>query len=143
VIICACDPGATGAIACLDMFSLFNLVDMPSPNDLADLLRTLKPDLFVLEKVNGIPGQSASAAFNFGHATGEVWGIVTALEIRRERVSPAVWKRAMMAPADKEASRQRASELMPASSHLWPLKKHHGRAEAAMLALYAQRTFTS
>jgi hypothetical protein len=29
---------------------------------------------------------------------------------------------------------------MPAAAHLWPLIKHDGRAEAALLALYGLRS---
>ena len=39
-------------------------------------------------------------------------------------------------PADKNASRRRASEFFPDCADQWKLAKHDGRAEAAMLAWY-------
>ena len=54
-------------------------------------------------------------------------------------VPPQVWKRRFNLTSDKDASRARASELLPAHAHLWPLKEHDGRAEAALLALYGAR----
>jgi hypothetical protein len=52
---------------------------------------------------------------------------------------PSVWKTAMKAPKDKKAARHRASELLPGLKHLWPLAKDDGKAETALLALYAER----
>jgi crossover junction endodeoxyribonuclease RuvC len=42
-------------------------------------------------------------------------------------------------PAGKDAARARACELLPRLADRWPLVKHHGRAEAALLALYGIR----
>jgi hypothetical protein len=44
------------------------------------------------------------------------------------------------APAGKDGARARASQLIPSAAHHWPLKKHDGRAEAALLAFYASRS---
>jgi hypothetical protein len=52
-------------------------------------------------------------------------------------VTPSIWKPAMKVPADKEEARVAASRMMPDFAHLWPLKKHDGRAEAALLSVYA------
>ncbi len=41
---------------------------------------------------------------------------------------------------DKEASRLRAQQLFPSAD--LRLKKHHGRAEALLLAAYGQPTYT-
>jgi hypothetical protein len=42
-------------------------------------------------------------------------------------------------PKAKDGARARASQLLPAGVQLWPLVKHDGRAEAALLALYGVR----
>jgi hypothetical protein len=52
-------------------------------------------------------------------------------------VRPAVWKRALGQGKDKEACQLRAMQLFPSAN--LRLKKHHGRAEAFLLALYGQR----
>jgi crossover junction endodeoxyribonuclease RuvC len=51
-------------------------------------------------------------------------------------VSPAQWKRAMHLTSDKEQSRARALETFPVCAHHFARKKDHGRAEAALIALY-------
>lgn len=95
--------------------------------------------VFYVEAVGGRPGQSGSAAFNFGHGYGALRMAALAAGMRIETVAPAVWKAAMRAPKDKTASRHRASELFPGCAGLWPLKKDDGLAEASMLALYGSR----
>jgi hypothetical protein len=42
-------------------------------------------------------------------------------------------------PKAKDAARARASQLLPQAAHQWPLKKHDGRAESALIALYGAR----
>jgi hypothetical protein len=146
-MILACDPGLSGAFfwrgdvadmptyakdkrRCIDERGVFALVED---------YRDAGAVRLVIEDVHGAPGQSAPAAFNFGYGVGIIIGAAIAAGLELERVAPQVWKRALKVPADKRASRARASELLPAFSHLWPLAKHDGRAEAAMLALYAER----
>lgn len=99
--------------------------------------RVLGAELFIGERVGGLPGQSAAGAFTFGYGCGALFAFARALGFRIERVEPSIWKRAMRCPADKQAARARASELFPRHSHLWPLKGDDGKAEAALLALYA------
>ena len=50
-------------------------------------------------------------------------------------VSSSVWKRALEAPADKEAARLFAGRLFFSSIH-WQRKKDHNRAEAALIAAH-------
>lgn len=54
-------------------------------------------------------------------------------------VTPQVSKKALAAPAAKDGARARASQLLPAHAQLWPLKKHDGRAESAMIAVFGLR----
>jgi hypothetical protein len=54
-----------------------------------------------------------------------------------EIVEPSAWKKYWHLPGkDKEAARQRALPLFPAAHTLLARKRDHGRAEAALLALY-------
>lgn len=156
-MILAIDPGLRGALARYDGEHL-SILDMPTTvrqlasgkvrdtiNE-AELVRlvglaALEADLLVMEQVGGIPNQSASGAFTFGRGVGVIIGATISIGLRREEVHPATWKGALRVPADKRAARARASELLPAYSGLWPLQKHDGRAESAMLALYAWQVF--
>ena len=95
-----------------------------------------------IEDVSGVPGQSGPAAFNFGYGVGVVRTAALAAGIAVKPVHPSVWKRQMKVPSGPKKSkavRALASDLLPAWAHLWPLEKHDGRAEAALLALWAEK----
>jgi crossover junction endodeoxyribonuclease RuvC len=157
-VILACDPGINGAFAYYDGTAL-SIRDMPTYVAKAGARRTdrrfideaaavnlvrsasLDARILVIEQVGGIPGQGASSAFVFGRGVGLIIGAAHAFGLRIEQVPPATWKSALRVPADKRASRARASELLPSYSHLWPLQKHDGRAEASMIALYGWQIF--
>jgi len=62
------------------------------------------------------------------------------LETPTNLVTPAAWKKAMKVAGEdegKEQCRALALQLFPACAASFALKRHHGRAEAALLALYA------
>lgn len=92
-----------------------------------------------IEEVNGRPGQSASGAFTFGQGYGAIRMAAIANGLTIEAVPPARWKSTMKVSADKDATRERAKLLIPTHAHLFMRKKDDGMAEAALLALYAQR----
>lgn len=162
MLILSADPGLTGAIASYDtVLGDLKVHDMPvlkkatatSVRHVLDeveilVLLGMYGDLgakhFFLEQVNGMPGQSAPRAFNFGWGYGALRVAVMASGMQLHTVPPATWKNAMRAPKDKLSSIQRASELMPHNAALWAKgtgdqAQRSGRAEAAMLALYAER----
>jgi crossover junction endodeoxyribonuclease RuvC len=151
-LIAGIDPGLEGAICVYDGYRRLEIVDMPTltasktgkrdidPHALADLLRsTLRPHHAFLERVGAMPGQGVSSMFNFGKGYGIVVGVLAALQISFTAVRPDIWKRVTGTATAKDASRVRASQVFPASTALWPLKKHHGRADAALLAYYGYR----
>jgi hypothetical protein len=74
-------------------------------------------------------------------ATGTLEAAVTCCHVALSIIEPSRWKAFHGLPrgADKEHSRQRALQLFPSSHHLLNLKKHHGRAESALIALYVGR----
>ncbi len=157
-MILACDPGIHGAFAYFDGTALA-VRDMPTFTTkmgkrntdreridearLWTMIRSARREasVFVIEQVGGIPGQSAPAAFTFGHGVGAAVGMAIAAGYQIERVAPSQWKSALRVPADKRAARARASELLPAYSELWPLQKHDGRAESSMMALWGWQVF--
>ena len=75
--------------------------------------------------------------FTCGLGMGVWLGILAALALPHSRVRPQVWKKAFSLGKDKEAARLRAMQLFPGAE--LRLKKHHGRAEALLLARYGQR----
>jgi crossover junction endodeoxyribonuclease RuvC len=89
-----------------------------------------------VEQVGSMPGQGVSSVFAFGKCFGILLGVLAARSVPLTLVAPVRWKRALNVPKAKDAARARASQLMPQAAHQWPLKKHDGRAEAALIALY-------
>lgn len=120
----------------------------------------------IIEKVQAMPGKpskfkadageksqsmGATSAFNFGKGFGIWLGILAAFKMPFEQVHPATWKKQLMqgmnidpdAPDSvrKDAGRIRAIELYPHAHSDLNLKKHHGRADALLLAEYGRRTY--
>jgi crossover junction endodeoxyribonuclease RuvC len=79
--------------------------------------------------------------FSFGKNYGTWLGIMAALKIPHQQVSPATWKKSILSDMGKEkdASRVKAMQLFPNSQRDLYLKKHHGRADALLMAEWARR----
>lgn len=92
-----------------------------------------------VELVGPMPRQGVSSVFSFGKSYGVVLGAVAACHIPLTLVSPVQWKRALQVPRSKDGARARASQLLPEAAHQWPLQRHDGRAEAALIGLYGVR----
>ena len=84
-----------------------------------------------------MPGQGTRSMFTIGYGYGLWIGVLATLQIPYTNVRPGIWKRALTLGKDKEASRLRAMQLYPGAD--LRLKKHHGRAEALLLAAYGLR----
>ena len=156
------DPGLTGALALITQERLVHLVDLPTMAEgkagktmlnayhLGKMVNWAQQQAGVhtlvaaVERVNAmpsIPGKDgirrtlgAASGFSLGRSLGIIEGVLGTCEVPCELVSPGVWKRHFNLGSDKEESRARAIRLYPtAELHL---KKHHGRAEALLLARY-------
>jgi crossover junction endodeoxyribonuclease RuvC len=92
-----------------------------------------------IEMVHSKPGEGVSSAFNFGFGTGALHGLFAAHFLPIQIIAPVKWKRALACPADKDAARERASQLFPRHAQNWPLAKDDGKAEAALIALYGSK----
>lgn len=143
----AIDPGVSGALAVLHGRQLVAVHDMPTrekkgrrrvdADKLAEIIRPLGIEHAFIEDVHSMPKDGHVGAFAFGRSAGIPEGVLAALGIKRTHIAPSVWKTAMKASANKTRSRARATQLFGArAAALWPLAKHDGRAEAAMLGLY-------
>ena len=116
------DPGASGAIAVIDgAGQIVSIDDMPTllvrvgktdrkriaAARLAQLLEQTAHDTVtvVVEKVWGMTGQSASAAFTFGYGAGMIEGVSAALRLPMAPVTPQAWKKSAGIAADKGAAR--------------------------------------
>lgn len=147
------DPGASGAMVLLQSGDISHVADMPilkirrGKTDKAEvdgaavafLVDLHKPDVAVIERVGGMTGQSASAAFNFGRAAGVVEGCIRSAGIRLEFVSPVTWRKGLNVNPGKDGSRAMAMNLWPASAENFKRVKDDGRAEAALIAEWFRR----
>lgn len=160
-LIAGIDPGLGGAIALIkEDGSYFDVIDMPvmSSGTHATVKRRVnacevskylsgKSLSFTLdtrichaciERVASRPGEGVCSVFSFGHSAGIVEGVIAAQNIPYTLVTPAEWKREFgLLHGDKEQSRTKAIQLFPQAP--LNLKKHEGRAEALLLALYLWR----
>lgn len=160
MLIIGCDPGINGAIAALDNGRLAAVHDMPTlsikvggknrnvvdENQLNVVIRGLLAECvvggndhhFVLEEVGAMPNEGAVGAFSFGRGYGAIRGVLAGLQVPRTHIRPDIWKRQLKLRKGKDASRQRAMELFPEWTKNFSLKKHDGRAEAALIAYWAR-----
>jgi crossover junction endodeoxyribonuclease RuvC len=154
MIICGIDPGLSGALAffdpatgnldVLDMPTLLagvrgkRILDEDAVARAVDIRSSALTHAFV-ELVGTRPGEGAVGAFSFGQGYGLLRGVLAAHFVPRTYVRPAVWKKALSVPAQKDGARARASELLPRYAGCWTRVKDDGRAEAAMIAVYGAR----
>jgi len=143
------DPGAGGALSFYDGEELI-LFDMPVYEiakgktkrkrvDFAMLCKIImeqKPDHAYVELVSAQFGNGAASAFSFGCAVTCVDNALIVCKVPVTYITPQTWKKTMACPADKDAARLRASQLMPNHAHNWDRKKDDGRAESALIAYY-------
>jgi len=139
------DVGMTGGLAFYDGTELI-IYDMPvfqrnktKRVDCHALDRIIQGqgvvDHVFIEQVNAFK-MGATGAYNFGWSCGVIEAIVACHGIPFTYVTPQKWKKVMACPKEKDGARMRASQLLPQFAHNWDLKKHHGRAESSLIALY-------
>ena len=145
------DIGFTGAISYFIDEEPFEVFDMPvlkvgSKRELDDL--KLKEILFgiqeekcmaYVEKQQSMPGDGIASTARFMTGYGQVLGVLTGLGIPKTLVHPRSWKSKMMKDMgkEKEASILRCKQLYPEFAQKYlTLKKHHGRADAILIAAY-------
>lgn len=90
----------------------------------------------IIEQGGVRPQNGRVGAATFWLGLGIVRGVLAANFVPIEVVSAAVWKRSLKLTGDKDASRLRASAVFPRWADQWSRVKDHGRAEAALIALY-------
>lgn len=148
------DPGFSGAIALLDPVSwTLEVHDMPVLStskgktvlNFRSLAEILGPPagartIAVLERVSAMPGQGVSSMFRFGACAGALEMGVVGFGYELFDPTPASWKKHFKLSSDKDVCRGLACQRFPKASSLFARKKDDGRAEAALLALWAVET---
>lgn len=152
MIVVGVDPGIRGGLAIVAVEDgaaprLVEAIDVPvigiSAKERVDAIaiRTWlsKHDVqhAFIERAQALPKQGSSSGFKYGRATGAIEATIALSGIPVTIVEPSMWKRFHRLPGkEKEASRQRALEIFPASHTLLARKLDHGRGEAALIALF-------
>lgn len=146
--IIAIDPGLKGAISILqaDVVRAEPLpvagkdLDLPA---LASTIIEVAPALAVVEKVHSMPGQGVASMFKFGKGYGSLLGILAALGVPTELVTPQTWKRSVLkgTAKDKAAAIDYCRRVFPNVPLVPPgcRKPHDGMADALALLEYARR----
>lgn len=146
------DPGTCGGLAFMHSGGcVIETAKMPATAaDLLDLLSTwsacsddLQPTVY-LESVHATPQQGVSSAFKFGKVCGLIEGVIAALALRYELITPMRWQKELgclakgrtLAGGDtekKNANKAAAQRLFPA------VKITHAIADALLIAEYGRR----
>ena len=141
------DPGLTGAIAIYSDGEI-ELHDMPVSAKTAgkgqqlnlaalhDLLRGIDGEVW-MEQVGPMPGQGVTSMFGFGRSVGQIEGVIAALGLPVQYVTPQKWKRPLgLIGRDKDAARTLAIQRFPAVASMLARKKDCGRADALLIAYH-------
>lgn len=142
------DPGLTGAVA-VNGFRAAMVDDLPivekqiNPSALAEFFE-FQPEksLIVIEQQQPMPRDGCKQSFRTGLNYGMLKAVAMLSGCRVEIIRANIWKKEFgLLKKDKDASRLKALELFPELADRLKLKKHHGRAEALLIAEYGRRKF--
>ena len=144
------DPGLSGCCVAIEGGRYLTHIAMPVGGatkkkvlgaELARWLAEINPRLVVIEQVGSRPGQGVVSMFNFGYSCGVVDGVVSALQLSKQYVTPQVWKsRVGLSGSEKGDARLWAMERFPeALDHLKTKAKGEALADALGIALWGER----
>ena len=158
VVFVGIDPGFDGAVSVVDQAGRFvGTYDTPTlvvkngrgqkrvyqAREMVKILAEVA-HLYVvarvgLEDVHAMPGQGVRSMFSLGHGVGLWEGLLAGMGFSYEKIPPQRWKKIMLdgMGKEKDAAVYKAQQVFPAAP--LRLKKHHGRAEALLLAEYVRR----
>lgn len=145
-IVIGIDPGASGAICAIypngrscDFVKLSETeADIANQLFMYSEYNELDDGFAYIERVHSSPQMGVTSAFSFGKSYGFLRGLLIALKIPFEEVTPQKWQKAMgcMTKGDKNVSKARAQQLFP------QVKVTHAIADALLIAEYGRRLQT-
>jgi len=141
------DPGVSGAYALLvdDGISPPIVDDLPvvhnqiNASEWRRTIKSLIPDIAIVELVHSMPKQGVASTFRFGMARGIVRGVLLGAGVPIIDVTPNTWKKFFRLNNEAEKSRALACQRFPDLPGL-ARKKDHNRAEALLIALWKLET---
>jgi hypothetical protein len=146
-VIIAIDPGLTGAVAFyIAKRNYMAVYDMPvmgsevDAHQLRTLIRSHGATSAIIERVGPMPRDGVMQAWRFSATFAVAKTVVALMGMPTTLVPASVWKKAIHVrggPEGKEQCRTLAIQMFPANAADFARKKDAGRAEAALLAVYA------
>ena len=134
------DPGQKGGLAVVDgaIGGMPFAIKMPETRkDICEMIQGWKTSILCayIEDVHAMPKQGVSSTFKFGRNLGTLEGILAALDIPMEHVTPQKWQQALgcLSKGNKNVTKAKAQELYPS------LKITHNVADALLIATYGYR----
>lgn len=142
------DVGKTGAVAVIENNTIVNVIDTPligkyyDERKMAKIIKEYPSVPVWIEKATAMPKQGVCSMFTFGKGFGIWLGILASLDMSYSEVSPITWKKELCRdmPKEKGVSIIIAKRLFVNANDWLTLKKHHGRADAILIAEYGRRT---
>lgn len=147
-VILGIDPGLEGGLGFVSELGPHDCSDMPTIGEgtgrvinalrVAQLIDEHDVTEAAIENVWSQPKDGGIQAFRFGRSAGQMLAVLQVCKIPFRQVAPQTWKRShSLLKQGKEASRAAALARFPDLHDKLQLKKHHGRAEALLIASYA------
>lgn len=148
------DPGKSGAMVFLYETGEVRVFDVPLQKvkgkevpayvewaqTWSNALWLAEPSRIVIEKVHAMPQQGVTSTFNFGSYFGFVLALASTVGCEVHTPSPLQWKAKIgLLGSDKNASREKARNLIPSMTSHVTRVKDDGRAEAALLAYFGRK----
>jgi crossover junction endodeoxyribonuclease RuvC len=162
-VIIGIDPGLNGAIAVITP-EAYAVHDIPvlevkkgksvkrryNAVEIARIIKTVLTNAAVknqnvevwLEDVHAMPGQGVTSMFSMGRGLGIYEGIVSAIGLPLQYISPITWKKKVMngQGKEKDAAVYKAQQLFPNAVLTTPRGRLlDGRAEALLIAYYGMK----
>jgi hypothetical protein len=160
--IAAFDPGLNASAALLDGGKFLDMVDIRRIPDgqneqldadhICDLLESWRPDEVVIENVQPMPSipdkktgkrrsMGSASAFRFGMQCGVIRGVVRVYGYNPIMVHPQSWTGFFgLKGGDKKPHVALIKDRYPSSVPFITLVKHHGRADAGLMAAWRSET---
>ena len=130
------DPGVSGAVAILSLDKekvMYYPFSKYTEHELCCIMKTADNAgayMCHLEKVHSMPKQGVSSVFTFGKNFGWYIGMLDALQISYDFITPQRWQQSMSCRSggDKNVTKRRAQQLFP------KIKVTHAIADALLIA---------
>lgn len=143
------DPGKKGAMAIIgyshETGETYMCKIIPyDPQEYIKVLKQYNNATVCIEQVHSISKQGIASSFTFGSMYGWLLGVLDAIGVSYQTVSPQKWKKHFGLNSDKAKSVEVCKHLLPQADLRRTdrcRKDDDGMAEAALLAIYAKRNY--